>query len=347
MIVRDEEPVLARALGAASRFADEIIVVDTGSADRTREIARRYTDRVYDFPWIDDFAAARNFAQSFSSCDFVMWLDADDVIYDADIEKLLRLKDELTDGTDVVMLLYKDASQGLATACGGLRDRLVRRALGAKWIYAIHEAIPILDEYRVLNRPDIVICHDKLRVNEPGRNLRIFEKLLAEGAVLDHRLTAYYCRELSEAGRHDEAVAAYNRLLRDGANVRDIHYARFFYARSMTLLRRYRELLEELLRETEPPCPLPDESLCCMIGEAYLRLKAYDDARTWYERALRCQPDYGDGNIHLEVCRAFEPWYSLALIEANAGNHAAAKSCFDRAEALCPEHLWTSVWRTS
>lgn len=43
---------------------DEIIIVDTGSADRTKEIAARYTDRIYDFAWIDDFSAARNFAFS-------------------------------------------------------------------------------------------------------------------------------------------------------------------------------------------------------------------------------------------------------------------------------------------
>ena len=64
MIVRDEEAVLGRCLDSVRGLMDEMILVDTGSVDRTKEIAAEYTDRVYEFTWIDDFAAARNFAFS-------------------------------------------------------------------------------------------------------------------------------------------------------------------------------------------------------------------------------------------------------------------------------------------
>ena len=60
MIVKNEEDVLARCLDSAAELVDEIVIVDTGSTDRTREIAARYTDKIFDFPWRDDFAAARN-----------------------------------------------------------------------------------------------------------------------------------------------------------------------------------------------------------------------------------------------------------------------------------------------
>ena len=80
MIVRDEEKVLLRCLESLRGEADELIIVDTGSRDKTAEIARKYTDRVYFFPWIDDFSAARNFAFSKASGDYLMWLDADDLI---------------------------------------------------------------------------------------------------------------------------------------------------------------------------------------------------------------------------------------------------------------------------
>ena len=60
MIVKNEEDVLARCLDSVSQLVDEIVIVDTGSADRTKEIAARYTDLIFDFPWRDDFAAARN-----------------------------------------------------------------------------------------------------------------------------------------------------------------------------------------------------------------------------------------------------------------------------------------------
>ena len=64
MIVRNEEESLERCLESARNVADEIIIVDTGSTDGTIDIAKRYTQKVYEFPWIDDFAAARNFAFS-------------------------------------------------------------------------------------------------------------------------------------------------------------------------------------------------------------------------------------------------------------------------------------------
>ena len=61
MIVKNEEDVLARALDSVKELADEMIIVDTGSEDRTKDIARRYTQKVFDFEWEDDFAAARRF----------------------------------------------------------------------------------------------------------------------------------------------------------------------------------------------------------------------------------------------------------------------------------------------
>ena len=62
MIVKNEEQVLARCLDSVADLMDEIIIVDTGSTDRTKEVAARYTDQIYDFTWIGDFSAARNFS---------------------------------------------------------------------------------------------------------------------------------------------------------------------------------------------------------------------------------------------------------------------------------------------
>ena len=64
MIVKNEAEVLARCLESAAGLVDEIILVDTGSTDGTKEVAARFTDRIYEFAWEDDFAAARNYAFS-------------------------------------------------------------------------------------------------------------------------------------------------------------------------------------------------------------------------------------------------------------------------------------------
>ncbi|MBP5242625.1 MAG: glycosyltransferase family 2 protein [Clostridia bacterium] len=91
MIVKNEEEVLARCLTCVKGFADQIVVVDTGSTDGTVAIAETFTDEVYHFTWVDNFSAARNYAFSLATCPYVMWLDADDVIEDEEIKKLNQL----------------------------------------------------------------------------------------------------------------------------------------------------------------------------------------------------------------------------------------------------------------
>lgn len=80
MIVRNEEQNLRDCLRPVAKLFDEIVIVDTGSTDDTRNIALEFTSKVYDFPWCDDFAAARNEALRHAGCDWIFWLDADDRI---------------------------------------------------------------------------------------------------------------------------------------------------------------------------------------------------------------------------------------------------------------------------
>lgn len=136
MIVKDEEAVLARCLDSVAEIADEIIVVDTGSSDRTKEIAAQY-GQVFDFVWCEDFSAARNYSFAQATKDFILWLDADDVITPEDKARFLKLKQELNETTDVVMLPYHTAfdERGRPTYTY-YRERLLRRAAGFQWVGA-------------------------------------------------------------------------------------------------------------------------------------------------------------------------------------------------------------------
>jgi glycosyltransferase involved in cell wall biosynthesis len=91
MIVKNEESSLGECLNSISEHMDEIIIVDTGSSDRTREIAQRYTDKVYNYIWKDDFSAARNFSISKTSNEYVLILDADEIVKTIDIREVKRL----------------------------------------------------------------------------------------------------------------------------------------------------------------------------------------------------------------------------------------------------------------
>lgn len=91
MIVRDNEDTIEACLDSAYPWVDEIIIVDTGSKDRTPEICRRFGARMYEFPWCDDFSAARNVSLERARGEWVFWMDSDDVIDQEQGRKLREL----------------------------------------------------------------------------------------------------------------------------------------------------------------------------------------------------------------------------------------------------------------
>ena len=78
VIVKNEEANLPECLGSAADLVDEMIVLDTGSTDGTREVAARSAACVFEFAWVDDFAAARNESLRHATGEWIFWLDADD-----------------------------------------------------------------------------------------------------------------------------------------------------------------------------------------------------------------------------------------------------------------------------
>ena len=144
MIVRDEEQTLARCLDSICGLVDEIILVDTGSVDRTVEIAGKYTEKIFYFPWIDDFSAARNFSLEQAGMEFCMWMDADDILPAEYAENFRKRKRELDQTTDMVMMPYETAfdTQGRPTFVYE-RERILRRSAGFRFFGRVHEAVPL------------------------------------------------------------------------------------------------------------------------------------------------------------------------------------------------------------
>lgn len=91
MIVKNEELNLANCLNSISDFVNEIIIVDTGSTDKTKQIALKYTDKVYDYKWNNNFSDARNFSISKASNEYILVLDADEIIKEININKINQL----------------------------------------------------------------------------------------------------------------------------------------------------------------------------------------------------------------------------------------------------------------
>ncbi|MCR4787434.1 MAG: glycosyltransferase, partial [Lachnospiraceae bacterium] len=337
MIVRDEEPVLERILSKVKLFADELIIVDTGSVDRSKEIAKRYTEKIYDFVWNDDFAAARNHSYEKATCDYIMWLDADDDLENEDIEKLKYLKQHFPRETDVLLLYYDDDTddENILSHGGLVRDRWIRRSLNAKWDYPIHEAIRIDKNWNVLCRPDIRIFHRKEHVNEEHRNIRIFERKFEEGFTMDSFNRAYYIRELAVEKRYDEARDEFEKLWKEGSR-RDIDYALLFYILTMKALKQKTKLCETLEEYLERFGA--HEMVFCNIGDIYRGQKRYEDAVLYYRMARGLQIDVRDRKAHLSAYCEFLPWLGLAKTYLCMGDTQNAKDAIQHAQRSYPDY---------
>lgn len=140
-----------------------------------------------------------------------MWLDADDVLDETNRQALKALKNSLTADVDMVMMPYVAAfdEEGKPTLSYE-RERIVRRTANFSWVGAVHEVI--VPRGNVVHS-DVSVFHKKIRPAEAGRNLKIFQKMLADGKTPDERQKFYYARELFDNGLYDAAVTAYSEFL--------------------------------------------------------------------------------------------------------------------------------------
>lgn len=310
MIVKNEETVLGRCLDCAKQFADEIIVIDTGSTDRTREIARRYTEKVSDFAWTDDFAAARNASFAMASMDYCMWLDADDLIEDAEIERINALKETLAPDTDVVMMRYHTAFDASGhPVFTYYRERLLRRAAGFRWEGEVHEAITPSGK---IVYSEIAISHKKASPGDPDRNLKIFENLLKKGKSLLPRQQFYYARELYYHSRFREAAEEFLRFLEDGNgwienNIEACRQLAYCYygmgEERKALLALFRSFVYDR----------PRAEVLCDIGSHLMTLGRYREAIYWYQQAAACERNDRSGAFVLADCYDYIPYLQLCV----------------------------------
>jgi predicted Zn-dependent protease len=183
LIARNEEKALARCLASAADLFEDIVVVDTGSTDRTSEIAAEFGARVIPFAWTDDFAAARNESLRQARGQWVFYLDADETLDDSNREKLRRLLAGLgEENAGYVMLQRSPAANSSGPALRASRIGLFRNVPAHRWQFRVHEQIwPALQATgATIQRTDIVIAHAgyetaELQQQRMQRNLRLLE----------------------------------------------------------------------------------------------------------------------------------------------------------------------------
>lgn len=329
MIVKNEEQTLRRVLECATGFTDEIIIVDTGSTDKTKEIASQFTDKIYDFNWIDDFSAARNFSFSKATSDYLMWLDADDIISDKNIEAIKNLKKQLAPLADVVFMKYK-----INETFSFYRERIIRNCPQAKWLEPVHEVIV---PFGNIVYSEIEILHDKIKTNETGRNLKIYEKQLENGKQFSPRMRYYYARELMYSGATTEALSSFEEFLnRSSGYIEDKIIACCNAAECCKKLGKTERAYELLCLSFSFDAPRPEA--CCALGAYLLEKKKYHAAAFWYETALKWKPHTVNIGFFERDYNEFIPAIQLAVIYDRLDDKKTANKYNELAGTFKPNH---------
>lgn len=284
MIVKNEERILARCLDSVADLMDEIVIVDTGSSDRTKEIAAGYTDLIYDFEWIDDFSAARNFAFSKAHMDYIYSADADEVLNEENRERFRILKENLMPEIEIVQMKYGNQLQ-FGTVYNfdeEYRPKLFKRQREFVWQEPIHETVR-LDP--VVYDSDIVITHMPEN-SHAGRDLANFRKQTDRGIRLSKHLHEMYARELFVAGSDEDFLRA-ELFFTDSAkdterSADELIQACCVVARAARLrgdtVAFFKHVSKVIAGES---C----SEICCELGHFYAEIRDYEEAAVWYYNA--------------------------------------------------------------
>lgn len=343
MIVKNEEEGLARCLESASGIFDEIVIVDTGSADSTREIALRFTDRVYDYVWQDDFAAARNYSFSLAKSEYAMWLDGDDYIPPQSRSELISILSEL-DKTkpDAVFLPYAVSfDEQNRPSLVYERERIIRLASGMRFEGAIHEAIPVSGS--AIHR-SAQIYHLGKSKREEQRNLRIFEGLIKSGKRLCAREKYYYARELCYAGRLEEAKRYYLECFGDKGAWSENRVSSAIELAALIADESPDEALSLLLGSLAIAPPRAD--MCCAAGNIFLKRGEYEQAIFWYSLAPSRYAGVGASFISADY-GGYIPYLQLTVIYDRLGDMHTAREYNELAGKCHPqgaEYLWNKAY---
>ena len=332
LIVKNEEKVLKRCLDSVKSFADEIIIVDTGSTDNTIDIAKKYTSKIYNFEWRDDFSMARNYGLKYAKCDYIMWIDADDVIDKKNIKKIINLKQNLK--YETYMLKYQVAfdNNGKPTF-EYYRERIVKNCDSAKFNGFVHECIT---PFGRIEYTDIVIKNKKIETNrEQNRNLKLYNKHIKNGNKLNAREMFYYAKELFYNKYYSKAIVIFKKYLKMKNQWWPKSLDSYVCLSDCYLYKNNLQKSKNTLLECLKIAP-PSANLCCKLGYLYVCENNYNYAIFWYKTALVCSFDEKSGSFIEKDYYNFIPYLQLSFCYYNINDYTNFKKYHNLAKKIKP-----------
>lgn len=285
MIVKNEEDKLEACLNSLKDLVDEMIIVDTGSSDRTVEIAKSFGAKVFNFEWTGNFSDARNYSFEQATCDFIYSADADETIDEDNQERFKKLKEDIDQlDIDVVQMYYCNqlSYNTVYNYDKELRPKLFRRIRKFVWEDPIHEMVKV----------DSVVCNSDVEIqhnpseNHGERDLAAFRNTINSGQYISKRLHNLYARELFMVGTDTDFILA-KKFFEDSAadNTRDldqIKEASCVLAHIAAMENNAELLLKYSLKDLTT---IPSSEMCYELGNYYRKKGDLDEAIVWYYNA--------------------------------------------------------------
>jgi tetratricopeptide (TPR) repeat protein len=352
MIVKNEEAYLADCLASAQPFVNEMIVVDTGSTDRTVKIAKQFGAKVFHFQWCDDFAAARNESLRHAQGDWILVLDADERL-DAESGRVtLKLISDPEVIAYYIKLICPTHHDGGMVRLGWF-PRLFRNGIGACFKGIIHEQVA----------PSLVgkgkIAHGNVEIYHTGylkspeemaakavRNISLLERQVRDDP--QHAIGWYHLAEAyNYAGRLAEAESCYRKSLAlsviedhtysDGVAAVAIQNLGGVLIREGKLDEGIREL--ERAREFFPQLA----SVYVHLGHAYIQKEKFQQAIELLTRAIDLASRTPEGEMPEVQMSPWLAWFLLGAAQGRLGQRPEALSSFQQAYRLKPD-LQDAYW---
>lgn len=336
MIVRDEVEALPACLDSVRAAVDEIVVVDTGSTDGTQALTR-----VVEFPWCDDFAAARNRSLELASGDWVLVLDADERLLDAAGARA-RLEAFAASNPDAagqlaVRNLAAEESRALLTRFFPRRP---------EWRYAgrIHERVLCAGREPARAPTGVTLEHHGYRADivqargKLERNTRLLERELAE-APRDAYLWYQLGRTRAVAGEHERALEAFEQAL--SACGDDAPYGAHLVesaAYSLRALGRSRQALGWLSGASLDPRRADSQFVLALLA---LDCGELERAEELFQRCLELEGNLPAGGESAPGASSWAPAYNLGVMREVLGDIVGARRWYARALASKPDHAET------